>query len=357
MPSLTQYWYRPSLNGVTRLLLPFSWLFALIVWIRKKLYQVGVMKSQRFSVPVMVVGNIAVGGTGKTPLVIGLAHYLQSQGYQPGIVSRGYGGQSHGKPYAVQPQDEAIKVGDEAILLRRETQCPVIICKDRVAAVRYLLQKTRCNVVISDDGLQHYALARDMEIAVVDGKRRFGNGRLLPAGPLREPLARLRSVNWVMVNEGDSNDAFTMTIEPLQLISLKTGAVIPWADFPRGRIHAVAGIGHPERFFTLLKQAGFDVVAHAFPDHHFYSQQDLDFTEPLPLIMTEKDAVKCKAYADERYWSLAITVKISESFKDNLLQKLKSLEVKDESEADFTKRTCGIIHNEQRARKRSEDNR
>lgn len=348
MPSLIRTWYSRSFHFTTFLLTPFSWLFAMIVLIRRKLYRAGILASKRFALPVIIVGNIAVGGTGKTPLVIWLANFLRSQGYHPGIVSRGYGGKNRLRPYRVKLGDFAAEVGDEAILLERHTGCPVFICHDRVAAVSALLKKSACDVVISDDGLQHYRLARDIEIAVVDGARRFGNGRLLPAGPLREPVARLREAHFVIVNEGSDKDEFSMSFQPSQFISLQQAASVNWDDFPRQRIHALAGIGHPERFFNTLRQAGFDVIPHAFPDHHPFQAGDLDFSDSFPIIMTEKDAVKCSAFADSRYWYVNITVKINNELKEKIMEKLKSLEVKNEAEADFTKRSCRVTDSGQR---------
>jgi tetraacyldisaccharide 4'-kinase len=343
----TRYWYRPTRHGLMMLLLPASWLFAAIVALRRYLYRRGIMRITHFPVPVIVVGNIVLGGTGKTPLVIWLSDFLRSCGYQPGIVSRGYGGKKQAQPYWVHSHDRAADVGDEAVLLARRTQCPLVICQDRVAAVRDLLKQSSCNIVISDDGLQHYSLGRDIEIAVMDGERRGGNGHLLPAGPLREPLLRLQEVDFVVVNGGHAHDDFTLSLQPGLLHSLSDNASVELRAFPHKRVHAVAGIGHPERFFATLKQAGLDVIPHPFPDHYPYQPHDMDFADTLPIIMTEKDAVKCRAFANERYWYLPVTAKISPGFQDKIWDKLKRLERCHDSEADFTKHACHLTHRPQ----------
>jgi tetraacyldisaccharide 4'-kinase len=323
---LTPVWYRKSLHLVALILLPFSWLFAVCAAIRRGIYRIGIIKTHRFNVPIIVVGNITVGGTGKTPFVIWLAKLLQSQGYRPGIVSRGVGGNKHIKPYWVSPSDSPARVGDEAILLARNTSCPVVIGVDRVTAVRHLLKNSQCNIVISDDGLQHYRLHRNLEIVMVDGVRRFGNHCLLPAGPLREPLSRLQSADFVVININDGGgegDAYTMSLEPIELISIANSRnKINLQEFPRNKIHAVAGIGHPQRFFMTLKDAGFDLIAHAFPDHHLFQSRELDFADSLNIIMTEKDAVKCSSFADERYWYLSIAAKINIKLEQAILKAL-----------------------------------
>jgi len=334
----SRYWYNKSLHPLMCLLLPFSWLFGLCALIRRKLYRAGMLKIQRFQVPVIIAGNITVGGTGKTPFVIWLAKFLKAQGYKPGIVSRGVGGNKHHKPHVVTSEDTAQIAGDEALLLRQNSGCPVVLCIDRAAAVRELVQRSKCDIVISDDGLQHYRLGRDLEIVVVDGVRRFGNHRLLPAGPLREPVTRLRNVDFVLVNGGTANDEFIMELEPVQLVSVRDPSrKKSLAEFENKNIHAVAGIGHPERFFSLLKINGFNMLTHVFPDHHLYQSSDLDFNDTRPILMTEKDAVKCGAFADDRYWYLDINAKMNAQFERQLLSRLKNLEVCNEYENDFGK--------------------
>jgi tetraacyldisaccharide 4'-kinase len=293
---------------------------------RRWLYQVGILKSYHFPVPIVVVGNIAVGGTGKTPLVIAIAHFLISQGYRPGIVSRGYGGKRGGRIVSVTPRSRPEEVGDEAILIAQHTQCPVMVGANRSAAVAALLAQSNSNVVISDDGLQHYRLARAIEIVVVDGVRRFGNQHLLPAGPLREPLSRLKQVDFVIVKGAKDEDEFNMTLRPVCLVALTDHHSMALEHFGHKRVHAFAGIGHPEHFFTMLRQTGFDVIPTIFPDHYVYSRDDFQFADQLPVVMTEKDAVKCQAFADDRFWYLSVEAEIDDLFKQQLLFRIQSLE-------------------------------
>ena len=245
---LNRYWYRPSLHAITGALLPLSWLFGSVAAMRRCLFRMNIIKSERVAVPVIVVGNITVGGTGKTPFVIWLARFLQEQGYHPGIISRGVGGSNGRKSHYVQLDDPASRVGDEALLIAQKTQCPVVINVDRVAAANTLLLQDVCDIIISDDGLQHYRLERDIEIALVDGVRRFGNKRLLPAGPLREPISRLANVDMVIVNGGHEADEFSLSLEPSQLMSLLNQSQQSLSDFRGQTVHAVAGIGHPSAF-------------------------------------------------------------------------------------------------------------
>lgn len=325
---LVKYWYSRSLHPLTFLLLPFSWLFGLITACRRFLYRCKLFKTYRFPVPVIVVGNITIGGTGKTPLVLWLAKQLEAEGYRPGIVSRGVGGKKQKKPYHVTVHDLARDVGDEAILFARHAACPVVICIDRVAAVAELLKRYDCNVVITDDGLQHYRLGRDIEIAVVDGVRRFGNRRLLPAGPLRERISRLKKTDFVVVNGGDVRDEFSMSLVQGSLISLKhPDEKKSLAEFQGKVVHAIAGIGYPKRFFRTLRKSGLTIIPHSFPDHYLYQKKDIHFQDTLPVLMTEKDAVKCEKFADERFWFLSVDLKVDERLRRELLGKLHSLPV------------------------------
>lgn len=316
-------WYHSSLTSISILLLPLTWIFHLIVMIRHFLYRIGVFKTTYFSVPVIVVGNIAVGGTGKTPLVIWLANFLKSKGLQPGIVSRGIGGKQHTLPYWVEKHSAPALVGDEALLLTRRTGCALVVCIDRVAAVKELLAKTNCNVVISDDGLQHYRLGRSVEIAVIDGQRGLGNQQLLPAGPLREPPQRLKQVNWI-VRQGEAlQDEFAMQLHGEYLSSLHFSSIQQPLKHWRGKtVHAVAGIGHPERFFSMLERIGLTVIRHRFPDHYLYRIKDFKFSDSLPIIMTEKDAVKCEEFADERFWYVPVDAIIDEALGEAILLKI-----------------------------------
>ncbi len=325
MSRIERIWYEGGLAFIP--LLPLSWLFRLLVMIRHWLYQYGWLKVSRFPRPLIVVGNVSVGGTGKTPFVIWLAHFLRSAGYKPGIVSRGYGGNATEWPQQVTPDSDPTKVGDEAVLLARRCQCPMTVAPDRVAAVEALLEDNDCNIIISDDGLQHYAMGRDIEIAIVDGQRRFGNGQMLPAGPLREPIARLRDVDLIIVNgEQTSVGEYRMTLTRSYLYNLHDASVHKEIALFNGKlVHAIAGIGHPEKFFDLLKKSGVEVIAHPFVDHHAYCLDDLDFGDARPVIMTEKDAVKCAHFAMPNHWVMAIEMTPEPEVEENLWTLLKKV--------------------------------
>ncbi len=323
--TIERLWYRPY-PLVAFILKPFSWLFRFIVFIRRGLYQLGFKKSIRFPVPVIIVGNLTVGGTGKTPLVIWLADSLKKQGYRPGIVSRGFQGQLKEWPKSVSPESDPREVGDEPVLLASRTACPVVVDPDRVSATGYLLTHYDCNVIISDDGLQHYALSRDIEIAVVDGLRYFGNQCCLPAGPLREPISRLNQVDFVVCHGAQQPGWFSMQLmpneiynvaNPLQRLSLEACQQRRW--------QAIAAIGHPERFFLQLKHLGFEIDSHCYPDHHVFSKDDIEFGINNWVMMTEKDAVKCRSFADHRHWCLPVTAQLTESFLEALLACLHDL--------------------------------
>jgi tetraacyldisaccharide 4'-kinase len=318
---VARYWYRPNLPFLMWLWVPFSLLFNLAVTLRHALYRYGWLKSYALNRPVIIVGNISVGGTGKTPLVIWLAKWLQARGYRPGIISRGVGGQTHAQPCWVQEDSGADQVGDEALLLLRHTRCPVVLCKDRVMAGQALLQHTDCDIVISDDGLQHYRLQRALEIAVVDAVRGLGNGWLLPVGPLRESISRLQSVDMVVTNGGEGEKAMTLISQSCVALT-HSSQTVNLADFPYKKVHAVAGIGHPERFFATLKLAGLEIIPHVFPDHYLYRAQDFQFEEALPILMTEKDAVKCGAFADQRFWYVPVTVQMGSAIEAKLQKRL-----------------------------------
>jgi tetraacyldisaccharide 4'-kinase len=306
VPSLTDNWN--SVNAVSTALRPLSWLYRGVIAARRAAYAVGLLRSRRFRVPVIVVGNLTVGGTGKTPLVIWIVELLQQQGYRPAIVSRGYRGRARHWPQQVRPDSDPVMVGDEAVVLARRCRCPIAVGPDRAAAVDALLQHSDCDVIVSDDGLQHYGLARDIEIAVVDGVRRFGNGFCLPAGPLREPVSRLDKVDFTIVNGGAvMRREYPMTIGALALRNVRDDSIACRPDeFPERDVHAVAGIGHPARFFQQLKQLGFTFSEHPFPDHHPFRPADLRFDDARPVVMTEKDAVKCRRFCADDCWYLAI---------------------------------------------------
>jgi tetraacyldisaccharide 4'-kinase len=315
---LVAAWYEPRLTPLTAALLPLSLLFRAGVAIRRFAYRARLLRSAALRVPVIVVGSVVAGGTGKTPLTRALATSLAQAGWRPGIVSRGYGG-SNTAPRPVRPGDDPAVVGDEPLLLAADA-LPVWIGRDRVAAARSLLAAhPECNIVLADDGLQHYALRRDFEIAVVDKARGFGNACMLPAGPLREPRTRLERVDAVVrlvagpappESRGNGRET-AMTYEPLPWRNVVRPDATANPDAWRASmIHAVAGIGDPERFFELLRRLGFDPVCHAFPDHHRYTRADLVFPDAAAVLMTEKDAVKCTAFADARCWYLPIRARI-----------------------------------------------
>ncbi len=309
---------------LSTLLLPLSWLYCLLVTLRRLAYRLGLLRTQRLSVPVIVVGNISVGGTGKTPLVVWLAQWLRQQGWRPGIVTRGYGGNARTWPLRVLPDSDPRRVGDEPVLLARNAGCPVVAGPDRVADADMLVLEHQCNVIVSDDGLQHYRLGRNIEIAVVDGTRRFGNGRCLPAGPLREPLGRLRTVQARVANGLPAEGEIGMQLESTAVHHLQSGRSMSLAEFGTGDpVHAVAGIGHPARFFHHLRALGFVVIEHAFADHHPYRPADVDFPEHTRVIMTEKDAVKCQAFARANHWYLAVQAKPEPPLAALILKLLK----------------------------------
>jgi tetraacyldisaccharide 4'-kinase len=308
-----------------------SHLFGLVVRLRRAAYARGVLASRRVARPVVVVGNVTVGGSGKTPLVIWLAQRLGERGHRPGVVLRGYGGAaaSGRVPCLVTPDSDVTVVGDEALLLRLRTGVPVVVGRDRVAAAERLLA-TGVDLIIADDGLQHLQLARAFEIAVIDATRGLGNRYLLPAGPLREPPERLSQVDAVVINGEDGAAAaavpaaFVMRLGGEWLRTLAgTGAAVALSSLAGQRVHAVAGIGNPRRFFALLRAAGLEPVEHEFPDHHRYRAADLEFHDGLPLLMTEKDAVKCRSFAAANRWYLPVAVSFAGADGEALLARLQ----------------------------------
>jgi tetraacyldisaccharide 4'-kinase len=314
-------WYQ-RVHWWNILSLPLSWLFIFFSLLRRGYYRC--VAPQKFNIPIIVVGNITVGGTGKTPLVIYLATLLQQHGYRPGIISRGYARHSQ-DCVLVTAQSNPIHVGDEPVLMAQRTHLPVVVCRKRVVAVKKLLAEHYCNIIISDDGLQHYALGRDIEIAVIDGMRRFGNGWRLPAGPLREAVGRLKKVDFIVANGNAANDEYKLKLKFDNLINIRNGEKQALADWRNNKVFAVAGIGNNQRFFELLTHAGLNVIAHGFPDHHNYKLADFaDLVTKLqiPIIMTEKDAVKCAHFATQQFWYLPVTAEISSEFDKNFLEKI-----------------------------------
>lgn len=309
---LERTWY--TKNGLTHVLRPLSWLFITIATIRRFFYTYNILKSTRLSVPVIIIGNITVGGTGKTPLVIWLAEYLKTAGYKPGILSRGYSGKARSWPQQVRPDSDPIIVGDEAVVIARRTGCPMAVGPDRVATGKALLKYSNCDVIICDDGLQHYALQRDIEVLVIDGIRRFGNGYCLPAGPLRERPSRKDEVNCKVTNGIAAQGEYAMRYHGTRLINLLSGETCELGDFKNEKIMAIAGIGNPDRFFNHLRGYGLRLDTKAFPDHYHFDQDFLDVSDDVTVIMTEKDAVKCKRYAKPKWWYVYVDVELPKEF-------------------------------------------
>jgi tetraacyldisaccharide 4'-kinase len=309
------------------LLLPVAALFAATASIRHGAYRCKLLRSEQIGVPVIVIGNITAGGTGKTPLVLWLAAFLAAQGKRPGIISRGYGA-ARTDARAVPVNGSPIDYGDEPCLLAQRAGCPVWVGTDRAAAARALrTAHPETDIIISDDGLQHYRLARDVEIAVIDGARGLGNGWPLPAGPLREPASRLANVDAVVVNGADAAGAFpqalAMQLDGNTFRNLRDPRqTVTAAHFIGRQVHAIAGIGNPSRFFTQLQALGLDCINHAFPDHHAYTAQDLQFAGDGEIVMTEKDAVKCTAFATKRHWALVVNAVPDESLGNTIIARL-----------------------------------
>ena len=358
MKSITQYWQ--TINIVSILLFPLSLIFCLLVVIRRHLYRIGLLKTYQAAIPIIVVGNIYIGGNGKTPFVIWLVKQLKSVGYKPAIVSRGYGAsnsQSTNNPFPrrVNLQQNRELFSDEPVLIHQATSCPVFIDPVRTRAVQAIERSTDCDIIISDDGLQHYAMSRDIEINISDAGRLYGNTFCLPAGPLRESRQRLQSVDYHVFNisqlktsQQDSlkielaakKAEFTMDYQLYSLQSMSENQIdgdssaVSIEDFKGKTVHAVAGIGDPNNFFVLLKNYGLTIIEHPFADHFQYQKEDLIFETPHPIIMTEKDAVKCQSFfakgnRGERgeirdCWFLPIQAIIDDALIGSILQQLNS---------------------------------
>jgi len=321
---INQIWYG-RLNVLAYLLLPLSFLFRGIVAARHWLYQKEFLRSTRVSKSVIVVGNLTVGGTGKTPFVIFLVELLKKHGSKPGVVSRGYKAKIN-TPILIDQSHTAEQVGDEPLLIYKRTQCPVVVSPNRVKAAEKLLAETDCDVVISDDGLQYYALARNIEVIMIDGQRRFGNTFCLPAGPLREPLKRLQSADYLIANGGAVHpgevamqlthvNEFIQVNNPTKKLSIE--------DLNASKIHAVTGIANPDRFFKTLTAMGLSFKKRAFDDHYAFTKKDIDFGQGAVVVMTEKDAVKCTSIADDRAYYLPIDASLPSDFIDDFFEKLK----------------------------------
>jgi len=322
-------WYQQ--NWLSCLLLPFTWCYRLIIFLRCFFYQIGIFKTYHSPIPIIVVGNITVGGTGKTPLVIWLVDFLCQHGFQPAVISRGYKAKCTTFPHQITKDDSAEMVGDEALLIAKHCKCPVMISPKRVTAVKKLLANKTCNIIVSDDGLQHYALGRDIEIAVIDGARRFGNGFCLPTGPLREPQKRLNTVDFVVINgkTATKETGYKMQLQPIGFYDLKAPDTIqPPKLLHNQTVHAVAGIGNPERFFQTLRDLKIKLIPHPFPDHHDFSPRDLEFGDEKIIVMTEKDAVKCGDFTSDKIKPKILVLKVAaemnQEFGINLMRKLQS---------------------------------
>lgn len=305
-----EHWNGRGLKAIS--LLPLSWLFAAIGYARRAAYNRGYFTSIHVGVATVIVGNINVGGSGKSPLIISLVKLLQRQGLSVGVISRGYGGSEISTPQRVKPDSLPAEVGDEAVMLARRCECPVVVCADRVSAATSLLATETVDVLLSDDGLQHYRLRRDIEIAVVDHERGLGNSWLMPAGPLREPPWRLDTVDFVVRN-GDTEG---FILQPVGLQAVSGAQRQELAAFRDQRVHAVAGIGHPKRFFDALRETGLEVVEHAFADHHRFSREDFNFHGDLPILMTEKDAVKCAALGLKNAWFVPVEALLARNWSE-----------------------------------------
>jgi tetraacyldisaccharide 4'-kinase len=325
---LMQLWYREHASAA--LLQPLAWAYGVVVALRQRAYASGWARSASAGRPVVVVGNLTVGGTGKTPLTLWLAHALRAEGLRVGIVARGYGSRNGRGPRRVDALARWQEVGDEPLILARRSGCPTVVGTDRLAAARALAAQG-VDVILADDGLQHLRLARDCEIVVVDGARGVGNGHLLPAGPLREPTTRLLQVDAIVVNGNVTHGSLAALLPPAVLtmqlmaseaVSIDERVRRPLASFQGARVHALAGIGNPQRFFAELREYGMQVIEHPFPDHHPLTAAEAAFADALPVLMTEKDAVKCSAFANPRLWYVPVTAQLAPRDAHELLTRV-----------------------------------
>ena len=327
---LQETWYGRS--SLYWLLLPLTAVFALVTTVRRWLYRRKILTVHSAGIPVVVVGNINAGGTGKTPVTLWIAKALRHKGYSPGIVSRGYGGDVGPVPVEVTADSDPSVVGDEALVLAAQSGCTMIVHPDRVAAAREAV-RLGADIIVSDDGLQHYRLGRDVELVVVDGERGFGNGSMLPAGPLRESLSRLGSVDAVLLNGRDAETDFPalgqsgavrFRLRATAVARLDDSDVRHIDDFAKQAVHAVAGIGHPERFFSMLESRGIEVIRHPLPDHAAISADDVRFDDELEVLMTQKDAVKCKGFDSARLWYVPVEVEFDGRGGETLLELIET---------------------------------
>ncbi len=312
-----KWWYRKSSIGY--LLLPLAWIWRWGMQLRAYLYKHKIFTTTEFTVPVIVIGNITVGGNGKTPFIIALTELLHELGFKPGIVSRGYGGQLQQDTSEVIATSDPKLVGDEPVLLARRLQCPLVVGKNRVKAVQTLLQNHPCDIVLSDDGLQHLSLGRAMEIIIVDGDRQLGNGFCLPAGPLRESAKRLQTTPWVIFQSHAQDSAQRFFLQPKLFRSVKNSAITkPLAAFAEQTVDIIAAIGYPQRFLKTLQTLQIKLKAHVFRDHHAYTWQELQDYQHKTVLMTEKDAVKCQAFPLQDAWYLEVETVMTDSLRQQL---------------------------------------
>lgn len=320
-----RWWWGSSFNLLSVLLLPLSLLYWMVITVRRWAFSSGLLASYRAPIPVIVIGNISVGGNGKTPFTIALVEYLIAKGYKPAIVSRGYGGKSSDYPMEVFADSSVKQTGDEALLLKQTCNCPVMIDPKRPRAIRQLLANYSLDVIISDDGLQHYAMQRDIEVIMVDGERQFGNQWLIPAGPLRETVSRLSQADYVVTTGSQQIkiSPWNMQLVADKLINCKnlTTYSNPMS-IKTQNIHAIASIGNPKRFFDTLLQLGFKITPHVFPDHYSFKPSDLEKFSSSPLIMTAKDAVKCRHFANSNWWYLTVQPRCSDGLLKSIVDKL-----------------------------------
>jgi tetraacyldisaccharide 4'-kinase len=326
---LQRLWYQPE-HPAAWLLAPLGWLYCAIAWARARYWhwrwRQPPKAGEDIPVPVIVVGNLTVGGTGKTPLVLWLAEHLRARGWRPGILTRGYRGRTGALPRLVPADGDPRDFGDEAVLLAARAGAPVMAGADRLAAARQLLAAHPCDILLADDGLQHYRLRRALEILLVDGRRGFGNKRCLPAGPLREPISRARAAQIVLINGGSDDQRPGMYLRPERAINLRdprqTRALL---QFVGPQVTAVAGIGNPEQFFALLEYHGLRIRRQAYPDHHAFAAGDAREWPQGPVLMTEKDAVKCRPFARPEHWYLPVTAQPNDAFVTALDARLAAL--------------------------------
>lgn len=309
------------------MLTPLAAIFCALVYLRRLMYRHNILRAKHPGAPVIVVGNITVGGSGKTPLTIWLARHLQARGWRPAVVTRGYG-RAGSETLRVDAHSDPRLAGDEPVLIAAMAGCPVIVDARRARAARIAVAEHGADIVLSDDGLQHYALAREIEIAVSDGERGFGNGWCLPAGPLREPVRRLGRVDFRLTQTTTRATpvGFTFRLQPHAFVAVDgRGEELALTAFGGQRVHAVAGIGYPPRFFATLDDLGIECRAHPFPDHHRFEPQELAFDDDAPVVMTAKDAVKCRAFARAHWWYLRTEVVVDPDFSAALDARLAQL--------------------------------